>query len=415
MYVADDFSPKQSYRNLIRQAGFRGSVERKDFDREKATSVREINNFVSRTTNNKIQNLVKEDQVDDSTRLILVNAIYFKAPWRKTFAPQRTFTAPFFMSPTRQVDTSFMTQEDKLRTLRLEQNRLTVLELPYSNSNKSMLIILPDENSNNIASSLNNIDLSLVRQQTPSLVRVIIPKFTMKFETSLKETMKNLGARDVFSLAADLTAISDEPVFVTEAIHQAFIEVNEEGTEAAAATAAVVGTKIAAKAKVFKADRPFIFMIYDFDENIPLFAGKLVDPSNSVITRLDQPEVISPVSDRTGNKQRPPLRCSKQFKNFPTALENVKICLIQRVLGDDSWMTEERQANCTRSQVIKDDFEEGNCGSHWCSWSTKGRDAILQKWRDSCDSGIPSGANRKLCIRINNHLKAYKDLACRSQ
>merc|ERR1712215_366147 len=104
-----------------------------------------------------------------------------------------------------------------------------------------------------------------------------------KYQTYLKEKIKNLGADDVFSQTANLNGISNQPLFASEGVHQAFIEVNEEGTEAAAATAVVVGLRTARQKRQFFADRPFLFIVYDFQHDVALFAGKVVDPSSSKI------------------------------------------------------------------------------------------------------------------------------------
>merc|ERR1712014_221324 len=118
---------------------------------------------------------------------------------------------------------------------------------------------------------------------------VTIPKFNMKYQTYLKDKMKNLGASDIFSQSANLRGISDLPLYATEGVHQAFIEVNEEGTEAAAATAVVVGLRTARRKRQFFANRPFLFMVYDFNHNVPLFAGKVSDPSNQVLIQRPSP------------------------------------------------------------------------------------------------------------------------------
>ena len=101
----------------------------------------------------------------------------------------------------------------------------------------------------------------------------------MKFRTQLKEVMRSLGVIDLFDHASNLSGISDEDLYVSDAVHEAFVEVNEEGTEAAGATSAVIGLRVKLRAKVFRANRPFYFMIYDSSENIPLFVGKLTNPS----------------------------------------------------------------------------------------------------------------------------------------
>merc|ERR1712106_67796 len=170
-------------------------------------------------------------------------------------------------------------------------NGVEILELPYADPSKSMLFILPSDNTNtnDTASRIAGINLADIRRQPQVDTIVTIPKFNMKYQTYLKEKIKNLGADDDFSQSANLQGISDQPLAATEGVHQAFIEVNEEGTEAAAATAVVVGLRTARRKRQFFANRPFLFMVYDFSHNIPLFAGKVADPSNLVLIQRPAP------------------------------------------------------------------------------------------------------------------------------
>merc|ERR1711974_495846 len=168
--------------------------------------------------------LLADDDVDGLTRMVLINAVYFKANWQLAFNAEETFESSF-NSPEGSVNTQYMSREADVRMLVDRERELQILELPYEDPNRSMLIVLP--------------------------------KFKLKFKTYLKQQMEQLGVRDLFGLTADLSGISNEALSASEAVHQAFIEVNEEGTEAAAATAAVVGLRTAQQRKrEFFADRP---------------------------------------------------------------------------------------------------------------------------------------------------------------
>merc|ERR1711994_636821 len=141
----------------------------------------------------------------------------------------------------------------------------------------SMILVLPKQESDQeISSKLEALDIAPIRSESPRNVEVTIPKFNMKYQTYLKDKMTKLGAPDMFGNNANLRGISDQPLFVSNGIHQASIEVNEEGSEAAAATAVIVGVRTISRKKQFFADRPFLFMIYDFQNNIPLFAKLLI-------------------------------------------------------------------------------------------------------------------------------------------
>merc|ERR1712218_753140 len=126
---------------------------------------------------------------------------------------------------------------------------------------------------------------------------ISIPKFKLKFKTYLKQQMEQLGVQDLFARSADLSGISNEALSASEAVHQAFIEVNEEGTEAAAATAAVVGLRTAQQRKrEFFANRPFLFVVYDFEHGVTLFAGKVVNPNNDVVIQTRSALIQEPAS-----------------------------------------------------------------------------------------------------------------------
>jgi len=415
VFLADDFTPKQTYMQMLRNRFFSG-VEEKNFGNQKSKSIREINDFVAQETNDKIQDLLSDDSVDSLTKMILINAIYFKADWAEAFSTEETHESTF-RTPSGEVQVPTMTMETKLRLMEDKNNKVKILELPYGNSNKSMLIVLPDEGQNdlNISKTLKKIDVSQVRKERLDTTRVFLPRFKMKFQTFLKVTMNNLGAPDVFTDGADLSGISDLPLYVSDGIHQAFIEVNEEGTEAAAATAILVGLRTARRTKVFRANRPFVFMIWDFDENIPIFAGKLVDPTNSVLIQtrsaaaLDdvRPEVVRTTTQRVPHAK--PEFCSRYFRDFANALDNVRIC--DRQKDNTEWMAR-NAAGCNKSNNVVNNFSQNNCGEKWCA-RFRGEEADREKeFRERCDSKVPTGSDRIYCRSIQNHFTAQKYLKC---
>merc|ERR1711928_250086 len=131
--------------------------------------------------------------------------------------------------------------------------------------------------------------------------------------------MEALGVRDLFAQSANLTGISDEALSASEAVHQAFIEVNEEGTEAAAATAAVVGLRTAQQRKrEFFADRPFLFVVYDFEHGVTLFAGKVVNPNNDNVIQMRAALIQEPGTVPASPSVADSAVCSKMFRDFPT-------------------------------------------------------------------------------------------------
>merc|ERR1712165_210475 len=196
----------------------------------------------------------------------------------------------------------------------------------------------------------------------------------MKYQTYLKKKLTDLGAADLFSEASNLKGISDQDLYVTEGVHQANIEVNEEGSEAAAATGVVVGVRTIRRKKQFFADTPFLFMIYDFQNNIPLFAGKVVDPTNTI--QVQDPPERSAVEHQVSlggsladpqNQQPPNIEtCKRLLRDFPTAYDNYKICEKVKEAGKFlDWLRANRNM-CETSEDHYEAFITNSCGGVWC-------------------------------------------------
>jgi len=280
LFADDSFSIKDDYQNLVRNF-FLSQVRSVDFE-DNLSSVESINSWVANKTNNLIQSLLTPDNVDSTTRMVLINAIYFKAKWLNQFKTEDTKTA-LFHSPSSSKEARFMSIKTNLRTGSISQLNATVVSLPYEDPNFSMLILLPNEDSDieelqdNMASQ--NID-DIIDQLQLSPTKLSLPKFKIGYETSLKDTFKAMGAGRVFSKQAELGLISDEShLGVEDILHKAQVEVTEEGSEAAAATGIVVGIRLAEQPRVVNVNRPFMFVIYDSLNDIPLFMGKISDPT----------------------------------------------------------------------------------------------------------------------------------------
>merc|ERR1711953_920128 len=279
--VADNFDPKREYR-LSLNNGFQSDIREFNFCLMSQESVQEVNRFVEDATNQKIKDLLGKYYVDVDTRMVLVNAVYFKANWQIPFNVRDTFIGNF-NSPNGSKNVQYMNTMAKVRVLDDKERKLKILELPYENPNRSMLIVQPVEETyiENMTMRLEGLDFSSIRtNEEPITTHIIIPKFELEFKTDLKEQMKQLGVRDLFSQHyANLSGISNERLYVSKGVHQAFIEVNEEGTEAAAATAAVVWTE--SLPRLFLANGPFLFIVYDYEHKTTLFAGKVSNPNSA--------------------------------------------------------------------------------------------------------------------------------------
>jgi len=241
-----------------------------------------INRWVEGKTEGKIVDLMGPGVLDPLTRLVLTNAIYFKGQWEQQFRPEQTAEAPFRLSTGKQVIVPFMHQ---VATFRYgETGGTQVLELPYRGNELAMAVLLPKPDSSlaELEAALRTDGVeSILEALSPTLVDVSIPRFKFEAELSLNGYLKQLGMVDAFDdNIADFSGMSDMFLYITHVLHKAFIEVNEEGTEAAAATAVVVGTKSIRldPPKVFMADRPFVFLIRDVRTGSILFIGRMADP-----------------------------------------------------------------------------------------------------------------------------------------
>ncbi|OPZ64926.1 MAG: Serpin (serine protease inhibitor) [Firmicutes bacterium ADurb.Bin506] len=245
-----------------------------------------INKWVEDNTEGKIIDLIAKGVLDPLTRLVLTNAIYFKGRWENEFRPEFTANAPFYLGTAgavgSTVDVPFMRQVERFRYAHTQNAQ--VLEMPYAGGDLAMLIVLPDEESSitDVEASVKDGGLEpFIDSLAYRRVDVSIPRFKFVDEMSLKEYLMRLGMVDAFDdKLADFSAMSDRRLYITQVLHKAFVEVNEEGTEAAAATAVVVGVKSAPvdMPVVFTADRPFLFAIRDVATGSILFMGRMADP-----------------------------------------------------------------------------------------------------------------------------------------
>merc|ERR1712212_1239714 len=421
--VANSFKPKREYRTSLNN-GFQSDIREFDFGSNSLGSVQEINQYVEDVTNQKIKDLLADDDVDGLTRMVLINAVYFKANWQFAFNAEETFESSF-NSPEGSVNTQYMSREADVRMLVDRERELQILELPYEDPNRSMLIVLPNAGTStqDLVQRLGDLDLASIRTNgRRAMTSIFIPKFKLKFKTYLKQQMEQLGVRDLFSLAADLSGISDEALSASEAVHQAFIGVNEEGTEAAAATAAVVGLRTAQQRKrEFFADRPFLFVVYDFEHGVTLFAGKVVNPNNDNVIQTRAALIQEPGTGPASPSVADSAVCSKMFRDFPNSLDNSNICNKVATEGKKlDWLRKNR-ALCEESKDFFDNFQSKSCGSLWCDYAAP----QLADWTAEANSSgvggcqgvegrVESVQTKRRCKTVKNKLKAAEFLQCRS-
>jgi len=286
IYVMKNYSVKKSF-NDVATKSFASQAQSLDFAQSQQSAAT-INGWVEDNTNNKIKDLVSADSLDSDTRMVLVNAIYFKGFWTHQFNPTETFKAPFYLNDNDQVTTDFMKIKKHFKYGHLQDLDATALELPYKDSDISMLIILPNTRTGLAAleGKLNTIDLGDISTKLYSQeVNVEIPKFKIEFDIKLNEPLQKMGMTNMFSNAANFSNLldSDEPLKVSEVIHKAFIEVNEEGAEAAAATGSQIIPLSYTPPIFFKADHPMIFVLQDAAST--LFFGRIQNFENNLIEK----------------------------------------------------------------------------------------------------------------------------------
>ncbi len=250
-----------------------------------------INDWVAEETRQKIQDLLAPGTITPITRLVLTNAIYFKGDWATQFSKEATRQEPFWVSAADKVDVPMMHQ---LGTFGYrEDGQLQALELPYAGDALSMLVLLPKERD-----GLLPLEQSLTMEKleqwsglrSKRKVSVYLPKFRIEAAFALKDTLMAMGMTEAFSEEADFSGMvedtaakeSDESLILSAVMHKAYVDVNEEGTEAAAATAVVVDrltTSVPEPPVVFRADHPFLFFIRDVRTGSFLFFGRVMNPA----------------------------------------------------------------------------------------------------------------------------------------
>ena len=242
-----------------------------------------INDWVAEQTEGRIEDLIPQGGIDATTRLVLTNAIYFNAAWQEPFGESATRDEPFYLLDGEAVSVPMMHQTQEFGYT--AGDGYQAVELHYDGWELSMVIVLPDEGAFESFEELLNADmvnLAVERLERRELV-LAIPKFEFDSDFSLSEALQTLGMPTAFSSAADFSGMTGgRDLFISDVIHKAFVSVDEEGTEAAAATA-VVMAELAAPVEEEEPlkvtiDRPFVFLIRDIETGTVLFIGRVLNP-----------------------------------------------------------------------------------------------------------------------------------------
>lgn len=242
-----------------------------------------INGWTAEQTHDKIPEIIPPDVLDEMTRLVLVNTLYLKAPWEQPFEKALTADAPFTRLDGSTVDVAMMDAGGPSTRPGGTGDGWTALQLTYAGQAVAMTVILPD------ADRFEAIETDVVGGALPTYLSALepleatvkLPRWTFRTTAELTPPLQALGVTDAFTPEADFSAMTtDEDLLIGNVLHQVFIAVDEEGTEAAAATAVVgVAQSMPRLDLEFVADRPYLFVIHDVEHGTPLFLGRVLDPT----------------------------------------------------------------------------------------------------------------------------------------
>ncbi|XP_029667004.1 serine protease inhibitor 3/4-like isoform X8 [Formica exsecta] len=290
LFIGKDFQVKSQYKQDL-QTYYHSDIDSVDFS-QSAKAADTINTWSKENTNNRIDSIVQADDLDSSLALVLANAVYFKGNWAHQFDPKATTERPFHINATDVKQVPTMYRKGNYKYVELPEHEAKCIELPYANKEINMVIILPDK-IDGLAALINNLEaVSLdcnvrLAQTYEREVRVYLPKFKTESKLDLGDTLSTkMGLSEPFSNTANFNGISDIPLKIDKVVQKAFIEVNEEGSEAAAVTGINLVFKTIQEEGIFIVDRPFFYSIIKSVESkttssfLSLFKGYIVYPKS---------------------------------------------------------------------------------------------------------------------------------------
>lgn len=280
LYGEKTYAFKQTYIDFLKNI-YHAPLTQVDYIHAAEEARKMINTWVEDKTAQKIKNLIPEGILDELTRLVLVNAIYFKGSWLSQFKVEATRDADFTLADGSKKTVKMMVQNQRVPYL--DAGDFQAVRLPYKGERLSMVVLLPaaGKDLHEFAAGMTAERFTtIINDMAESKLDLYLPRFKVETGASLKPVLEKLGMAVAFTDSADfseMTAKND--LKITAVIHKAFVQVNEEGTEAAAATAVVVGIKSISMPLEFRADHPFLFAIVDNPTGAVLFLGNLMEPA----------------------------------------------------------------------------------------------------------------------------------------
>lgn len=274
VWTENDFGVKKPFSDVLTKYY---NADARLFDINNTAAPDEINKWIDDKTNGLIKNMI--DKLEDNTVMLLVNAIYFKGKWNSQFDKANTVNETFYKTAGTTTQVPMMKQKSDFKAY--VGDGFVMAEFPYGQGNFVMDVILPNQKdgSDNLIQSLDDTSFNnMVSGMGKREIEVSFPRFKYGYKKNLNDILSDMGMAIAFTDQADFSNISDRQLLINKVIHQAFIETNEEGTEAAAATVVDIGLTMAPSPFFFTLDHPFIYIIRETTTNSILFMGKVSDP-----------------------------------------------------------------------------------------------------------------------------------------
>ncbi len=280
LWIQSDYKLKQDFTRLCRDY-YASDLFYVNYEKDPERCRLKINKWIAKKTQNKIREILRPDSINDLTRLILTNAIYFRGSWRKQFDNFDTKDDIFWQTAEKKIKTKMMFQEDDFGYK--ETADLQVLEMPYMGKDLSMIILLPREQGG-LSKLEEQLSVETLREwihiPRSGEVKVFLPRFEIISRYSLKSILSSLGMEEAFTDRADFSGMEENlKHWISEIVHKTFIKVCEEGTEAAVATAVYYTLGLSpVRIPEFRADHPFLFVIRENRTKCIIFMGRVLEP-----------------------------------------------------------------------------------------------------------------------------------------
>lgn len=283
IWIDKSFNPEYPFISKLENTNYKLESVNFQSNKKRKKAIGKINQWVSKSTQRNIPNLLKPDDVSNETQLIIINSVFFNQKWIKSFDPNANKRAAF-LAENKEIECEYMKQTNEYKFY--SDRMIKVIELPYMNEQTSMLIILPHQNIQlEVAlEDFDNCQLNAIKSEFRNeRVDLSLPKFKLNQRMYLKKTLVSMGMTSAFTGSADFSKIDKtKGIFIDNVIHQTVVEISESGTKASASTAVTMGRSSKTesnKPKIFNANRPFMFLIIDKEVGNIIFSGIVENPN----------------------------------------------------------------------------------------------------------------------------------------